>query len=167
MVLLRKIRDCDKNMIFELGCLLFREEDEIPDLQKALRFCLPELSYVMIEDKRVIGFTLICKKLSTIQYPFLQTIENGYELSFFGISPNCQGRGLGSRLLKETLLAIFQQTNQFVCWLLVDIQNTIARKMYEKLGFRIWKTIESNYSCYLMGMNYRRYEIIQKSHLIG
>lgn len=157
MVLLRKIRDYDKNMIFELGCLLFREEDEIPDLQKALAFCLPELSYVMIEDKRVIGFTLICKKLSTIHYPFLQTIENGYELSFFGISPNCQGRGLGSRLLKETLLAIFQQPNPSTCWLLVDITNTIAHKMYEKLGFRIWKTIESKYSCHLMGISSRRY----------
>lgn len=157
MVLLRHIKDYDKNMIFELGCLLFREEDEIPDLQKALAFCIPELSYVAIEDKTIIGFTIICKKLSTIQYPFLQTIENGYELSFLGISPKCQGRGLGSRLLKETLLAIFQQTNLSICWLLVDTTNKIARKMYEKIGFRIWKTIESRYSCHLMGIRYRRY----------
>lgn len=167
MLLLRNIRDCDKNMIFELGSLLFREEDEIPDLKKALAFCLPELSYVAIEDKHIIGFTLICKKLSTIQCPFLQTIENGYELSFFGISPKYQGRGLGSRLLKETLLAIFQQTNLSICWLLVDITNTIACKMYEKLGFRIWKTIESKYSCHLMGIHHRRYYAATNSHPIG
>jgi len=167
MVLLRNIRDCDKNMIFELGCLLFREEDEIPDLQKALAFCIPELSYVAIEDKIIIGFTIICKKLTTIHYPFLQTIENGYELSFFGISPKCQGRGLGSRLLKETLLAIFQQPNPSTCWLIVDTTNVIAHKMYEKLGFRIWRTIETKYPYHLMGISYRRYCATLNSHPIG
>ena len=88
----------------------------------------------------------------------MKKIPNCYELAFLGISPKCQGRGLGTRLLKETLIAIFQTSTQFSCWLCVDTINTSAIKLYEKFGFRIWTETENTFMpCYIMGLSYRRY----------
>jgi GNAT superfamily N-acetyltransferase len=160
MILVRNLKQCDKSRILELGKKIFREEDEIPLLQKALFLCVPELSLIAVEDKTILGFTLVCVRMTNVYYNFLQKIPNCYELAFLGISPKCQGRGLGTRLLKETLLAIFQTSNQFTCWLLVDTNNMGAIGLYEKLGFRRWIETTSGiteYPGYIMGLSYRRY----------
>jgi ribosomal protein S18 acetylase RimI-like enzyme len=165
MITIRHIRVSDKERIMELGREIFREEDEIPLLQKALYLYVPELSYVAVEDKSIVGFTLVCKKMTNVYYNFLSKIPNCYELAFLGISHKCQGRGLGTRLLKETLLAIFQESAQFTCWLLVDTINTSAMKLYEKIGFRRWiqtTTDITDAPGYIMGISYRRYLDKQK-----
>ena len=159
-MLVRNLKQCDKDKVLELGGKIFREEDEIPLLQKALYLCVPELSYVAVEDKSIIGFTLVCKKMTNVYYNFLGKIPNCYELAFLGISSKCQGRGLGTRLLKETLLAIFQTSNQFTCWLLVDTDNLGAIRLYEKIGFRRWvETTADITPCpgYIMGISDRRF----------
>jgi GNAT superfamily N-acetyltransferase len=160
MVLVRNLKQCDKEKVFELGKKIFREEDEIPLLNKALFLCVPELSFVAVEDKTIVGFTLVCQKMTNVYYNFLSKIPNCYELAFLGISPKCQGRGLGTRLLKETLVAIFQTSNQFTCWLLVDTVNTGAIALYEKLGFRRWVETTGDITPtpgYIMGISHRRF----------
>jgi GNAT superfamily N-acetyltransferase len=161
MVLVRNLKQCDKNKILELGGKIFREEDEIPLLEKALFLCVPELSFVAVEDKTIVGFTLVCIKMTNVYYSFMSKIPNCYELAFLGISPKCQGRGLGTRLLKETLLAIFQTSNQFTCWLLVDTDNVGAIGLYEKIGFRRWVETTTDITPtpgYIMGISYRRFK---------
>jgi ribosomal protein S18 acetylase RimI-like enzyme len=160
MVLVRNLKQCDKNKILELGRKIFREEDEIPLLQRALLICNPELSLVAVEDKTILGFSLVCQKMTKVYYNFLSKIPNCYELAFLGISPSYQGYGLGTRLLKETLLAIFQTSNQFTCWLLVDTINPGAIKLYEKNGFRRWIRTTDEVTPlpgYIMGISHRRY----------
>lgn len=160
MVLVRNLKQCDKEKVLELGRKIFREEDEIPLLHKALFLCVPELSFVAVEDKNIVGFTLVCKKMTNVYYSFLGKIPNCYELAFLGISPKCQGRGLGTRLLKETLLAIFQTSTQFTCWLLVDTDNMGAIGLYEKIGFRRWVETTDDITPtpgYIMGISYRRF----------
>jgi ribosomal protein S18 acetylase RimI-like enzyme len=156
----RNLEQCDKNAILDLGREIFREEDEIPLLKKALYLCVSELSFVAVEDKNIVGFTLVCKKMTNVYYTFLSKIPDCYELAFLGISPSCQGRGLGTRLLKETLLAIFQTSNQFTCWLLVDTDNTGAIGLYERIGFRHWIDTTTNITPvpgYIMGISYKRF----------
>ena len=160
MVQIRHLRHTDARAIKELGGQIFREEDEIPLLQKALMLAIPSLSFVLIEDKKIIGFTIVGQTPTKHYTPFLGRLTNGYELAFLGVSPYCQGRGLGSRLLKETLNAIFQRSKQFTCWLLVDVTNVSAIKMYQKLGFRHWVTTPSELSYkegFVMGLSHRRY----------
>jgi GNAT superfamily N-acetyltransferase len=168
MITLRNLKQCDKDKVLEMGKKIFREDDEIPLLQKALFLCVPELSFIAIEDKTIVGFTLVCTKMTNVYYSFLGKIPNCYELAFLGISPKCQGRGLGTRLLKETLLAIFQTSNQFTCWLLVDTINLSAIKLYEKIGFRRWiqtTAAMTHLPGYIMGLSYRRYlEKERKEH---
>lgn len=162
MVLVRNLKQCDKSRILELGRKIFREEDEIPLLLKALSLCNPSLSLVAFDggNGNLVGFTLVCQKMTNIYYSFLSKIPNCYELAFLGISPLYQGRGLGTRLLKETLLAIFQRSDQFTCWLLVDTINTSAIKLYERFGFRRWIQTSANITPlpgYIMGISYRRF----------
>jgi ribosomal protein S18 acetylase RimI-like enzyme len=157
---IRNFKQSDKERVLELGKKIFREDDEIPLLQKALRQYAPELSFVAVEDKTVIGFTLVCVKMTNVYYSFLNRIPNCYELAFLGISPTCQGRGLGTRLLKETLLAIFQRSTHFTCWLLVDTDNYGAIKLYERTGFRRWVSTTRDITVapgHIMGLSYRRY----------
>jgi ribosomal protein S18 acetylase RimI-like enzyme len=157
---IRKFKQSDVPRVLDLGKQIFRETDEIPLLQKALAQCVPELSFVAVEDKTIIGFTLVCVKMTNIYCSFLTKIPNCYELAFLGISPTCQGRGLGTRLLKETLLAIFQRSTRFACWLLVDTDNYGAIKLYERTGFRRWSMASPDIAAapgYIMGLSYRRY----------
>jgi GNAT superfamily N-acetyltransferase len=166
MVLVRNLKQYDKDKVLELGRKIFREEDEIPLLNKALFLCVPELSYVAVEDKSIIGFTLVCQKMTNVYYNFLGKIPNCYELAFLGISPKYQGRGLGTRLLKETLLAIFQTSNQFTCWLLVDTDNIGAMGLYERFGFRRWVETTKDITPtpgYIMGISYRRFKKPEKN----
>jgi ribosomal protein S18 acetylase RimI-like enzyme len=62
--------------------------------------------------------------------------------------------------LKETLLAIFQTSTRFACWLLVDTDNYGAIKLYERTGFRRWSMASPDIASapgYIMGLSYRRY----------
>jgi ribosomal protein S18 acetylase RimI-like enzyme len=161
MITLRTLRFSDKSSVFTLGCSIFRE-DEIPLLQKALALCIEHLSYVAVEDKKIIGFTLVCVKPTNVYFTFMTTIPSCYEFAFLGISPACQGRGLGSRLLKEAIHAIFQESNQFTCWLLVDYDN-YAIHMYKKYGFRLWAETATTVPGYIMGLSHRRYHFITKN----
>ncbi len=56
-------------------------------------------------------------------------------IDFCGVNPKHQGKGLGSKLLKETLSGIFQADLR-ACRLIVDDWNADARRLYERLGFK-------------------------------
>ena len=162
----RKLQEKEKEQIIELGRQIFREEDEIPLLKKALSFCSTELSLVAVDNSQIIGFTLVCSKIHTNYYfNFMRQIPNCYEFAFLGIAPSAQGRGLGTRLLKETLQAIFQSSAKpFTCWLLVDTINEGAIRLYEKIGFRCWRRTDPPLTPvpgYIMGIHSRK--ILQKS----
>ena len=160
MTHLRHVRNRDKEHIFELGKILFREEDEIPLLQKALIQYVPSLSYVAVDGNNIIGFTLVCAIPTNVYYEFMDRIPHGYELAFLGISPQYQGRGLGTRLIKETLSTMFRTSPHFTCWLLVDVVNVSAIKLYQKWGFRRWKDTpieKTGVEGWIMGLSHRRY----------
>lgn len=158
MTTIRRMQESDKPSVMQIGCHVFREEDEIPLLRKAIQQCIPHLSLVAVDNKRVVGFTLVCQSITKEYYQFLRTIPHSYELAFLGISPCSQGRGLGKRLLKETIEAIFQASRQFTCWLVVDTINTNAIRLYEKVGFRHWaETSATMYPGWVMGLSHRRY----------
>jgi ribosomal protein S18 acetylase RimI-like enzyme len=139
MLVLRQLKENDKSEVLNLGRKIFREEDEIPLLKQALRQCDLQLSIVAVDASFICGFVLVCKEVTKYYFNFMKRIPNCYEIAFLGIRPDCQGLGIGSRLLKETLLAIFQKSKSCACWLLVDTINTNAIRLYKKIGFSIWR----------------------------
>ena len=62
----RNLQLNDLHAVEILGRSLFREVDEIPDLLKALRSYLPELSFVLVEDNKILGYTLVCRKMTNV-----------------------------------------------------------------------------------------------------
>lgn len=152
--MIRTLTPRDLLPLFELGMSLFRPTDELPDLKKALDVCFLELSYVAVENGCIIGFTLVCPVMTTITDSTILPFRSGsYELAFFGVSSAYQGRGIGSRLLKETFHALFQRSSPLFLWLLVDETNEGAIRMYESRGFQTVKWIHpmtSPFPCQLM-----------------
>jgi len=155
----------DNDKVFELGLKLFREEDEIPLFKRALSSYIKDLSYVMIDNivgGNIVGFTLVCKKMTHVYKKFMVGIPNCYELSFFGVNSEYQGKGYGSQCLRITLSSIYRECINFNCWLIVDKTNNGAIKMYKKYGFRMWCEINNDkYPSYIMGLSYRRWKIIK------
>ncbi len=165
-MLVRNLLSREKEQVLELGRKIFREEDEIPLLRKALSLCSMDLSLVVIDKTNIIGFSLVCSKTPTNYYAeFMKKIPNCYELAFLGIDPCAQGKGLGTLLIKETFLLTTRISNKpFTYWLLVDTINEGAIKLYEKIGFRQWCKVNPPITPlpgYIMGIHSRR---IFKSH---
>lgn len=114
--------------ILTLATQLFCKEDH-PAIRKALRDCLVHLTKVYVFDNTskciIQAFAIVCSN----ENPSIATI------AFCGVSPLLQGKGIGSKLLKETISGIFH-AGFTSCQLIVDDWNTGARKLYEKLGFK-------------------------------
>lgn len=152
-MIVRPLCSSDFSPLLVLGAQLFRPEDELPDLKKALDVCFLELSYVAVENGCILGFTVVCPPMTTVVDSMILP-SGSIELAFFGVSPACQGRGIGSRLLKETLHTLFQRSYSFL-WLLVNVSNESALRMYETRGFlrcrQIWPD-RAPEACWMMGL---------------
>ena len=73
--------------------------------------------------------------------------DNRFDLYWIAVSPRAQGKGLGKRLLRETMTAAkrFDATHMFI-----DTSTRTdygaARKLYEALGFTLMGTLVDFYS---------------------
>jgi ribosomal protein S18 acetylase RimI-like enzyme len=153
--MIRTINSNDYSQIYQISIQIFPKE-EYNDFTKSINNYIPELSYVILDEINVIGFILVCNKQTTVKWVHLDNIE-GYEISFFGISPSYQGRGLGKLLLNYTLNNIFKKYS--ICWLSVDIKNTYAIQMYHNYGFIKWTLLSGPHiiTNYIMGLSRKRY----------
>ena len=110
--------------IYNLATQLFCEE-EWPMIQKSLQTALPQHTRCIMNDDGSVGaFILVSEKYSKCAY-----------IAYCGVNPQSQGKGLGTKLLKETLDSIFQVDYER-CSLLVDRWNVGARRLYERFGFK-------------------------------
>jgi GNAT superfamily N-acetyltransferase len=115
-----------RQQIYELATTLFVKEDQ-PAIRKSLRTCLPRLSRVVLDELSgsPLAFTIVTE-YDTGDCAFI---------AFCGVSPTLQGKGVGSRLLEETLSGIFQSGNYSACCLIVDDWNVGAMRLYLRYGF--------------------------------
>ena len=126
--------------VFALGVQLFREED-VPEIENALATACAPSSVLVDLEGRIAGFALFCQgqSLSTKSSPqhsryfqHLGNLKNCLELAFFAISPAYQGAGLGSKLLAHCLERL---PCGATCWLVTELDNTVAPRLYAKYGF--------------------------------
>jgi len=126
-----------------IGAAIFNANDYAlleKSLQESSCGLTRTLSRVLVADGTVRGFALVKQR-----DPAIQT----YELSFLGISPDYQGRGGGSQLLRALETMLPQGAS---CWLLVNQDNTSAQNLYSKFGFHILCECLDAYltPCYIM-----------------
>ena len=89
--------------------------------------------------------------LNALRTPFLAHLSRTYNLNDFqpedeteigefyidtlGVSPLFQGKGIGSKLIQATVEKAARLKHQKV-GLLVDLENPLAKRLYERLGFQ-------------------------------
>ncbi len=66
--------------------------------------------------------------------PENETQKGEFYIDSFGVNPNCQGKGIGSKLLDFVINSI--QFKEHTLGLLVDEDNPNAEKLYLKFGFK-------------------------------
>jgi ribosomal protein S18 acetylase RimI-like enzyme len=66
----------------------------------------------------------------------LEAEESEFYLDTVSVSPKCQGRGYGSKLI-ETACDWAATLGAIQAGLVVEVENTSARRLYERLGFSV------------------------------
>ena len=127
----------DKRMILTLAQKLFVQA-EWPYIKSSLENMIPQ-SRTLYVNGELAAFIVVNKAES----------GNAF-ISYCGVSSEHQGKGYGSKLLKETLTSIFQVDFPAVR-LYVDDWNCGARRLYERLGFKhVGSAIVADSPCALM-----------------
>lgn len=138
------------------------EEEAIPLFEKL--FALTENQYshdhtlVYEEEGEILGSITAYKGESLYEYrrKLMQIIEDEYQitglhledetqagefyLDTLSVSPNAQGKGIGTKLIKAMIKKAIQESHSRV-GLLVDKENPHAKRLYERLGFQVIKTV--------------------------
>lgn len=109
--------------------------------------------FVVEEDKEIVAAVNVYDgaKLSTLRAPILdfvrahfnkdfnpedETQQGEYYIDTLGVDPKCQGKGIGSSLLKFLIDHYVHQKKQSL-GLLVEEGKPAAKKLYLKLGFKV------------------------------
>ncbi len=112
----------DKSEILTLAKKLF-VPTEWPYITSYLETMLPKESKVLHVDGQLAAFVIV------------NTEKGNAFISYCGVSSEHQGKGYGSKLLKETLSSIFQ-VDFPAARLYVDCWNKDALRLYTRLGFK-------------------------------
>jgi ribosomal protein S18 acetylase RimI-like enzyme len=113
----------DKTEILTLAKTLFVPA-EWPYITSYLETMLPKESKVLHVDGQLAAFVIVNN-----------TDSGNAFISYCGVSAEHQGKGYGSKLLKETLISIFQ-VDYHAVRLYVDCWNKDALRLYTRLGFK-------------------------------
>ena len=115
---------------------------------KSLDFPLTESQ---IDDLKDI-YSIFCEKefIGIIQK--IQKERDNIHIGRFLINPELTGKGLGKRALVEFINLIFQDENVNSITLNVFDYNAGAKKLYEKVGFKVVNVIENPMKKYMMIM---------------
>ncbi|OXB25029.1 GNAT family N-acetyltransferase [Flavobacterium tructae] len=109
--------------------------------------------YVAEEDNEIIGAVAVYDggQLHSLRKPIVDYVRLNFNANFnpedetqsgefyidsVGVSPNHQGKGIGSKLL-QFLIDEYVTQNQRTLGLLVEDANPNAKKLYLKLGFKV------------------------------
>ena len=134
-----------KKAILELARSLFATA-EWPYIEDCLNTCLPQYSKTLVINSEVAAFVIVN-----------ETKAGHAFISYCGVHPSHQGKGYGSKLLKETLTSIFQ-VDFLAARLYVDCWNTDALRLYTRLGFKqIGVALVAGSDCLLLELTRHEY----------
>jgi ribosomal protein S18 acetylase RimI-like enzyme len=124
--------------ILELAKSLFVAA-EWPHIENYLNTCLPQYSKTLIVNNELAAFVIVNETKAGLAF-----------ISYCGVHPSHQGKGYGSKLLKETLASIFQ-VDYSAIRLYVDTWNGDAFRLYSRLGFQtIGSEVVAGSPCHLL-----------------
>ena len=128
MYSIQSYADMYRRQVREIGWEVFNK-DTRSSFVKALHEAHPH-SCVIVKDDKVIGFALLSYSAERSNLP------RGLEIAFLAIDEEYQGKGLGTALLEYIKTLNYQHF-----WLYVSYSNPDAYRLYERNGFKMWRTI--------------------------
>lgn len=136
MVELRTINEDNYQQCFGLKASVERESFVDPvtySLAEAWVFHEDTRPFAIYEDDKMIGFVS------------MYVGEGNHQIINFLIDDAFQRKGLGTRAAKECIHYLRKEYNAGRVSVPVELENTAARKFWEKLGFRPSNNIEDGY----------------------
>ena len=131
--------DVYRRQVREIGLRAFNK-DVWPSFVSVLHEANPHSCVVKYNDV-VVGFALLSYGAERNNLP------RGLEIAFLAIDEEYQGNGLGSGLLEYIKTLNYQHF-----WLYVAYSNPDARRLYERHGFNVWRTMgDKEEGGYVMG----------------
>jgi len=127
MYSIQSYTDVYRRQVREIGWKVFNK-DTRSSFVTALHEANPH-SCVVAHDDKVIGFALLSYSAERTNLP------QGLEIAFLAIDEEYQGKGLGTALLEYIKTLKYQHF-----WLYVAYSNPDARRLYERNGFKVWRT---------------------------
>jgi len=90
------------------------------------------------------GLLKVCGLWDTVRLSFralsiasgVETLRNEYYLAHMAVSPDFQGRGIGTGLLAHAEIKA-QQIGLYKCSLIVDTENLPALRLYQRSGYQV------------------------------
>lgn len=129
-----------KKEVLSLAKSLFAKA-EWPFIDSYFETCLPTHSRTLFFKDELAAFVIVN-----------ETKAGNAFISYCGVAASHQGKGYGSKLLKETLASIFQ-VDYPATRLLVDKWNVDALRLYTRFGFKIIdEEVVAGSPCYLLEM---------------
>ena len=117
--------------VYELATTVFCKE-EWKVIGDCLATCLGQTTVWRDEAGAPLAFVIVNDKPPP-EY-CIDTADGSVFISYCGVSATAQGKGYGSRILKETLQCLFHDFHTIE--LVVDETNVAAQRLYERLGFK-------------------------------
>lgn len=136
----------------------FRTSD-LNEVMKINRICLPEnyttfffiqlheqypaTFIVSEENERIVGYIMCRIETSNLSFGRFGKARIGHIISI-AVLPEKQHQGMGFALIKEAIkkMTVYEATE---CYLEVRASNTEAVTLYQKIGFKISRTIRKYY----------------------
>jgi ribosomal protein S18 acetylase RimI-like enzyme len=86
-----------------------------------------------------------------LKYPVIRALDvkpdlNGYYIQNLSVDPEHRGKGIGTQLLEYASSHSIEKGIQSL-YLDVDLENSKARNLYERMGFRVIRKIRLLFPC--------------------
>lgn len=142
MYSIQSYTDRYRRQVRTIGLHVF-DKDTRPLFVSALHEATPH-SCVVIYDDAVVGFAILSYGAERNNLP------QGIEIAFLAIDEEYRGKGLGTALLQYIKTLSCQHF-----WLYVSYSNPDARRLYERHGFKVWRTLgDKEEGGYVMGYSH-------------
>jgi len=102
-------------------------------------------TFIVAEDKGVIVGYIMCRiETGAPDFGLLGFTKKGHVISI-AVLPEYRRQGIAHALMKEAMGAMLRHKAK-ECFLEVRVSNTPAVKLYQKMGFKVTRTIQSYYA---------------------
>jgi ribosomal protein S18 acetylase RimI-like enzyme len=97
----------------------------------------PNLAKIAVMDEKIVGYCISVKRLHNYEGVVMDVTWNSAYIWDLFVLKQCRNMGIGTALLNDAV-AYFESIGVDKVGLLVNYWNENAKKLFEKLGFKLW-----------------------------